>query len=537
MRTILSHRPLLILALIVAVAAAARSVAIYMSPYIWGVDTWSYILNAEALLGEPLPAFAAIRPPLAPGYSLIPLMWLFGNAAGVAIWSLIVSLPVIPAAYYLGRGFLTPRQALCAAALVAASYNLTEAFINGAVILQALAVLLVSLRILLDWSQGEPMTWQRCAVIGVATALLPWLNQTFSAIYIMAFAVCLPVAAFERRRALGIGWSGMARAQDTRWLAWALAIGGALAACALPWYLTVTPDAPLTQNPYASIGTIQFLMTSKHEDEVRFMVTSIQFPHIAIAALIGFLGWIAGAPRVLVAMICLAGVSMAFHSPNEAVGNPPWRMRYVMDATALVTLPHIWHRYIGYWNPSLLSVAVWISGMGVLVASSLYLAANNSNSFMYVSNRDIVAAIRIARDDMGLTSGVTYYSYVSKFTHAFSDEEVRPGIISEGIGGRVIYNDGLRYNDYLRDPTPAELDGYCLLGRGFQHILERYSYAYICDPIAVADRWGVDYVLTTDALDGFRGWPAYIAGLRDAEWLTLVYERDGVGIWAIAPPR
>ena len=83
--------------LILAGALALRlALALSYDGY-WGVDGGAYLLSVNNVLGNEPTGAGFPRPPLAPGWLLVPFVELFGDDAGYKVWSALASLcPVIP---------------------------------------------------------------------------------------------------------------------------------------------------------------------------------------------------------------------------------------------------------------------------------------------------------------------------------------------------------------------------------------------------------------------------------------------------------
>ena len=547
--TSISQRPANVLMLIVAAAAALRYSFIEMNPYVWGIDTWSYVLNVGYLLGEPIaePELTIVRAPLGPGYLLMPFYLVWGAADGVAYWSLVASLPVIPASYFFGRSFLTRGQALFAATAVAFSYNITEAYVNGAVILQSLAALLVALRILLDYSRGSAVSWRQCAALAVVTALMPFLNQTFSAIYIILFALCLPLAIWERMRALGDTLRDTLRSVDARWLFGGLTIGGAVALTALPWYASVSPDTYLLRS-YMSDAPHIYPIIFDFGDTALPVYRPILVLHFFLFFCAAVFTYIARAPRIVPVILAIACIASILHAPNEAVGNPIWRMRYVGDVLLLMSAPFLFNRMLEYWPTSWRHPAVSrCAGMYLIVmlaGCSVWIGTNLVNSDQ-ADHRAIISAANYANAELGLGRPGVLNPYTEQFAEAFhvDSPDFTQIVPSSAIVARLIIDGYIRYPDFLRLPDAREYAGLCVIA--FPGIVHppwtknefRLQSEYECDPVTAAASIGIDSIVAPTSDGGWVdnvGWDNYIRGMdKDAPWLTRVYERDGAVVWAI----
>ncbi len=225
-----------------------------------GIDGGAALLNAYDVLGDEPTGAGFPKPPLAPGWLLVPFLELFGIEVGYKIWSALASLlPAIPV-YLLARriqGGLTPFPALFAAGFLLLDWFNAEMFVTGSLPLIAFALLGM-----VWWAMGSlavAFSWRVGGVLVACLALIPFVNQTtagLAVITIPVYGLALlwynrPVVrrdgngvSFPHRHAPSGKGDTLPGGVMLR-LALPLLVGGLLALTALPWYTKVLPGSPL----------------------------------------------------------------------------------------------------------------------------------------------------------------------------------------------------------------------------------------------------------------------------------------------------
>lgn len=198
----------------------------------WGVDGGAYLLSRNAVLGIPRLADFP-RPPLAPGYLLVPFTTMLGDDMGLKIFALVASFALVPPFLLLARQSLTPYQTAWALFLLLMDWMLTEMFTAGVLPMVAFGFLLLGM-----WGVYRLRErWHATGAAAVMVALpgIMYTNQTTVGIA----AVTLPAFA------LGLGLTR----PFARRLVLPTAVGIAVAATALPWYFAVMPGSGLLRYP------------------------------------------------------------------------------------------------------------------------------------------------------------------------------------------------------------------------------------------------------------------------------------------------
>lgn len=323
-----------------------------------GIDGGTYLISRDAALGFEHDIIMHARPPLAPGFLLVPFTWLLGDDLGFRIWSVAASICITAGAYYLARGMLPAGQALAVATLVAFDFWTIEQMVNGALPAIALGLLCVVLRSLLDWSLGRASTLGLVAM-ALALGLIPYVNQSVAGISVVTLPIITAAAAWIRIRSAVPLWDG------TPQLAAAITFGFVCALPSWPHYLGVAPGA----------ATVAF------GDGISISVTSPNPVHQSLvnlftAAAWGVIAWGAYAMRshrgviFMIVASTLLCVLLIIDVDDEALSNIAWRSKYLLPVTAGILLVMIGMRLPKPWRKPLLGV--WCATFAGLCMLSLY---------------------------------------------------------------------------------------------------------------------------------------------------------------------
>jgi hypothetical protein len=187
-----------------------------------GIDAGAYLLDAYALMGHDVPAIDVTRPPLAPGWLLVPFLTLFGTVAGYNLFSAVASMALPLAAAFVGFRLFSPWKAVALTGYMAFDPASLGMMVTGALPLMGIALLLLASFAL--WETSAHGLRKGNAVLLVLTVgLLPFVNQTAAGL------ACL---------VLPLQWALLRNKRDTTVL---LGLGALLALTALPWYVDVSP--------------------------------------------------------------------------------------------------------------------------------------------------------------------------------------------------------------------------------------------------------------------------------------------------------
>lgn len=294
-------------------ALVGRLTLVLTHPGYLGVDGGAYILSAHVQLGLPTFGTDFTRPPLAPGWLLVPFLNLFGYDVGYKVFAALGSLLLIGPFWLLARLFLSPSQAVFALAFLLVDLLHAEMLVTGVLPLMAFAPLLLVLWGVLRLSVTG-WAWRYAAAVVVGLPLVAYVNQTTAGIT----AVILPVLVLFLWRSAG--WRSVRR------LLAPVGLGVALAATALPWYLELAPGS-----------------AKMHFDGPWLLLSgwgSSAWWQFGLAAVVGIWLWRTNREtlwRALAVLILSLGFLLVWLSYDETVINLFYRSRYL--------LPLVW--YIG----------------------------------------------------------------------------------------------------------------------------------------------------------------------------------------------
>ncbi len=210
---------------VTALAVATVLIVGQLLPGTWmGVDQAAYLLTLRELLGgDSREAWS--RPPLAPGFLLWPFVAVLGDRLGLIVFSAVLTIPVVCAAYFYARSHdLSPEASLAVAAATGLEPVMSGTTIGGPIILTPIASILFGAGLVIRVARGDHIP----APIFLLFGIVPWLNQTY--------AVIAPAALLV----IALGQPGFLR-RMTRHQLWACAGAVLIAAPSLLWYGDVAP--------------------------------------------------------------------------------------------------------------------------------------------------------------------------------------------------------------------------------------------------------------------------------------------------------
>ncbi len=379
--------------LIVLAALALRLAITLGHDGFLGVDGGAYLLSRNAVLGDEPTGAGFPRPPLAPGWLLVPFTELFGDDIGYKLWSVAASLlPVLPV-YLLARRLEhghSPALALFAAGFLSLDLLHAEMLVTGALPLIGFALLGMCW-----WAMGrlaERWSWRDAGVLAGCLGLIPWVNQTTAGLALITIPVYLAALIWYSRGAVRLTGTRSDRLEDSgrtfrrlsspslsraalssrasetatrrahnpenrvqlpgpqpnktrpaipeiARIAPPLLLGGAIALGALPWYMQVLPVTGLLNYP----GPFIYLT---HVYDSAWWQLLLAWP-LGIA-----MAWKGpkDAPwfRALGVLTCLLGTLLVFLSTDETIINVFYRSRYLLALPFYVGISWV----VWPWLPS-----------------------------------------------------------------------------------------------------------------------------------------------------------------------------------------
>lgn len=291
---------------IVGLALAARLILALSWDGYWGVDGGASILSANYVMGSEPTGAGFPKPPLAPGYTLVPFVALLGVDVGYKVWSALFAVLVLFPVYLLTRRYVGPWPAVGTALFAAVDWTWAEMFVTGSHPLIAFALMGMAWYSMAAKADQTTNHWTRHDwIIMASIGLIPWVNQTTAGLAIIILPVYFAALCWFRRQVL-------IRVMVPCILAGIIAIG------ALPWYMQTLPgSATLTYG-----GPI--LYWAWGINTVQGFVIALPLGIYAI--------WKIPDYRIKslgVVLLALAGL-MQWLSFDEVLINPPYRARYLL---------------------------------------------------------------------------------------------------------------------------------------------------------------------------------------------------------------
>lgn len=349
-----------------------------------GVDGGAYLLSRNTVLGLEPTGTDFTRPPLAPGWLLVPTTALFGDMLGFNLYAAIFSMPLVIAAWYIGRSVMGIGAGLAMVVLVGFDWVLMGMVVTGVVPLVGFTfVMLASYGMwkIADGRRGWPL-------IVVSIPLIAFTNQTAAGLSLIVLPVQWLVLPNKRATAL------------------ALTAGGLVALTALPWYLDATPGSGKLTYPGPLIAPHQLI---DHQLWLALLPLYLLFTmrrSIGVAP-----GWVQASAAVTGTLALM----QMFQSHNEVVQNLFFRATYLM-------MPFLWllvlYAYapaaMRWWRSSKLAVPVAAAAVVVLVG----VAGQQFEDQAWLSSfadRNIAETIAQIPDDAGtvVTNAYSMALYVA----------------------------------------------------------------------------------------------------------------------------
>ena len=302
--------PGVVLGILVFAALAARLFLALGHEGYWGVDGGAYLLSRNEVLGLGPAGLDFPRPPLAPGWLLVPFTALLGDNKGYELFSVLGSMAFIGPFYLLARKVLTPWWAVFATAFLLVDLFHAEMFVTGVLPMIAFAWLLLVIWGLVELQDGPGKILPAAAVV-VGIPMIAFTNQTTAGIAVFVVpAVSIGLwtgkVLLSRKKARGMGPPGLLP----------LVLGGVLALAALPWYWGATPGSDFTRFPGPLVYAQGFY--------TGWLQAGVMLPAAVLALWKG-----PPAGRALGAGLLVLVFLMPWFSNDEAIMNIFYRSRYL----------------------------------------------------------------------------------------------------------------------------------------------------------------------------------------------------------------
>ncbi len=237
----MSLRPWQILAIIVALAITLRLILVLTHINYLGIDGGAYLLSVQQVLGQSPIGQDFTRPPLGPGWLLVPFTSVWGYDIGFKVWSAVFSVATVPAVYLMLRKLFTTPVALGGAAMAAVNPLHAELLVTGALPIIGFGLIGVAMWALMDIADGGGRRAK--IILTVAVLATVAVNMTSAGlamvvlpIFTFALVIFKRVDFTERMQLLkSIAFGGLAIA--------------AMSMVFLPYYLDVLPGVGNLNHP------------------------------------------------------------------------------------------------------------------------------------------------------------------------------------------------------------------------------------------------------------------------------------------------
>jgi len=459
------------------------------------VDGGAYLLSVNTVLGDEPTNAGFPRPPLAPGWLLVPFLSAFGDDVGYKVWSTLASmLPVIPV--YLFAKRINHRYA----APFAVAFLLVDLLHAEMIVTGALPLIGFSLLGLVWWamcSLSERWSWRAAATLTLSLGLIPWVNQTTAGLAIVTIPVLFLALLWYNRSAPGI---------ITKRILPPLVFGGSIALGALPWYMDVLPVTGILNYP----GPFIYLT---HAFDSAWWQFLLAWPLGLWMIRRGKEPWL----RSLGVLTVLLGTLLVFLSTDETVINIFYRSRYLLAIPFYVGISWvIWDRLAPQMPPWLKTASPWLSGAAMVILVVGYVSQfNRQTGYSDMATPATVEALElIAREDPG--AGVVNNSFTLALWISALNKVPSPHTWTWQPPSRFIETDK---------------DVRCVLG-----------WVVGCDHSGAAGRLGAGYVLIDTRFPNYnsRAPGIYLAPENQWEvtaetpWLTKIFEKGATLAYKIS---
>lgn len=468
-----------------------------------GIDGGAYALSALEVLGKNATSVGFPRPPLAPGWLLVPFVELFGLDVGYKIWTVLFSaFPLLPV-YLLTRQLVNKSAAIFALAFFSVDMMQMEMMVTGS--LPLIGFSLIGLSIWAIISLADRFSYRCFFTLVLSLGALPYVNQTSAGLALIVLPIITVCLFIFAPKDLGPQAAGPKQVNLLYHVLPAAFLGLIIALGAIPWYLANAPG----------------------NGELRYpgpLILFVKFPDPALvlqAPLIGFLvvALVRATKdyrmRSITVVMGVLGILMLFLSYDEAVINIFYRSRYlvaflVYPAIAFLlcrTFPML-HSLKEEWTV-IPMVAVWI-----LLAWGQVFIFNAQTNFKDMIFPETVEALEIAADEHPQAAIITNAYSLSHWVAAINQVESP--------------------NTWSLQPSPfyVESDYHvrCLLG-----------WIPGCSPRGSALKLDAKYILIDERMpDEIMAAPVYgaptadtWAGMDQVPWLHLRKSSGSVKLWEI----
>ena len=268
-----------------------------------GVDGGAYLLGMAQFWGGEPTGTSFERPPLAPGYLLVPFMELIGGSLGFNIYAAVFSFAVFPGFFLLAQKIIGTRYAALATVALSTDFALGEMFVTGVVPLAGFGFLALLLYGMIGLS--EEGNWKHRAAVVLSMPMIAMTNQT-------ALGLALVVVP--------IAWLFLNKKIQ---LLMVLGAGALVSLSALPWYLDVLPGQSRVSYP-GPLVYLNFWWSSQWLQALYAIVVGSSILYLFRSEKLGA----RRSERIIATLLLVHAVLNVFLSNDEALMNIFYRSSY-----------------------------------------------------------------------------------------------------------------------------------------------------------------------------------------------------------------
>ncbi len=502
-------KPNLLIIGIVAFEIIFRLTLVLTHEPMLGVDGGAYLLSRNAVLGDEPTGVGFPRPPLAPGWLLVPFTELFGDDNGFKIWTALASLlPLLPV-YLLARDIGGKSAGIFALAFMAVDLTQMEMLVTGALPQVGFALIGLSVWALLRLSAGY--SFGHSLVLMVSLSLIPYINHTSAGIAVIVLPLVFGFLAWKVKR--NETWEYIAVKADGKYahkysgyfkhiglMALPAAIGAVFGAGALPWYTRVLPVSGELNYPGPFLWMVHYLDFAVIQSIIGWsVVVLVVVSHAPYKV------------KALAVMVGTLSTLLLFLSSDETIINLLYRPRYLLALPLYACIAWlVFHHYEANKMFIGMATTVWI----VLVIGQVWIFDQQTTYSDMILPETVEILDSIRGDDRTIITN----SYTLSHWVAALNKVKSPNTFVWKYGPSPYYQE-------------SDANVRCLLG-----------WIPKCDPVQAKEELNAGYILIDQRFPYYneRGANVYgaisedtWANLPDVPWLTLEKELPPVQLWAV----
>lgn len=474
------------------------------APYL-GIDGGAYVLSALDVQSQNQTSVGFSRPPLAPGWGLVPFIWAFGVDDGYKLWTVAFSvLPLLPV-YLLTRTLVNKSAAIFALAFMSVDMMQMEMMVTGSLPLIGFAFIGLAIWAIFKMTH-EWFRWRYWLTLVASVAILPYVNQTAAGIGAIILPLTVICCWIFSKKQLGEVGSGPKRVNLIVFVLPAAFLGFLIGLGSLPWYLANAPGNAELRFPGPILQFVHWLDPA----------LLLQFPLVCVLIYYLRKETTDYRMRTIGVLLGVLGVMILFLSWDEALINILYRSRYFLAVLVYPAIAFLLCRtfpllpsFRQEWATILPMTACWLALLwGQVVVFNL------QTGFKDMVYPETVRALEIAKAEHPDKAIISNAYSLSHWIAAINQVESP--------------------NTWSVEPSPyykkSDYRVRCVLG-----------WVADCDAQAATRALNAGYILIDEKFpDNIGSPPVYgaptedeWANLADVPWLRLKFAQGSVKLWEI----